>query len=78
MTLSTAQWLASFAAEVGAIPPTEEETELLLDLAGTAAHAAERPAAPLTCWLVARAGLEPAAALAVARRLADKIAAEQD
>ena len=77
MTLSTAQWLASFAAAVGAVPPTEEDTELLLDLAGTAAHAAERPAAPLTCWLAAKAGVEPREALAVARRLADEIAAQR-
>jgi hypothetical protein len=75
MTLSTPEWLASFAAEVGTTPPTPEEMESLLDLAGAAAHAAERPAAPLTCWLAARAGIEPREALAIARRLADEIAA---
>jgi hypothetical protein len=63
-------WLAAFAAEVGVTPPTREELDMLLELAGVAAHASERPAAPLTCWLAARAGLDPAAALAVGKRLA--------
>ena len=63
-------WLAGFAAEIGVDPPTQEELETLLELAGVAAHASERPSAPLTCWLAARAGLDPAAALAVGKRLA--------
>jgi hypothetical protein len=42
----------------------------LLDLAGVAAHASERLAAPLTCYLAARAGITPADALARARAMA--------
>ncbi len=63
-------WLAGFAAEVGVTPPTREELDMLLELAGIAAHASERTAAPITCWLAAQAGLDPAAALAVGKRLA--------
>lgn len=63
------EWLAAFAEASGTTPPTEEDIEALLDLAGTAAHASERTAAPLTCWLAARAGLSPADALALAASL---------
>ena len=63
-------WLARFAAEIGTIPPTSEELDMLLELAGIAAHASERPAAPITCWLVGRAGLNPRDALVVGQRLA--------
>ena len=66
-------WLAGFAAEVGTATPTPEEVDLLLELAGIAAHASERTAAPLTCWLAARAGVEPRDALAIGRRLAGEI-----
>lgn len=60
-------WVAAFAAALGTTPPTSEEIEELLSLAGTAAHASERLAAPLACWLVGRAGTSPAEAHAVAR-----------
>lgn len=65
------EWLQRFAAEVGVTPPTAVEAEALLDLAGAAARASERTAAPLTCWLAARAGLDPGDALAIATRLAE-------
>jgi hypothetical protein len=66
------EWIALFAAEVGVEPPTDDEIEKLLDLAGVAAHASERIAAPLTCWLAARADLAPADALALAHRMGDR------
>ena len=34
-------------------------------LAGEAAHASERLVAPITCWLIARAGVSPAEALQI-------------
>lgn len=58
------------AIELGVEPPTLAETNALLDLAGEAAHASERQAAPLTCWLVAKAGADPFQALDVARQIA--------
>ncbi|MGA9372524.1 MAG: DUF6457 domain-containing protein [Solirubrobacterales bacterium] len=48
------QWLAEFAAKLGLDPPTKGEVKDLLDLAGTAAHASERTAAPIACWLAGR------------------------
>jgi hypothetical protein len=67
------QWLRAFAAELGVEPPSEAETETLLALAGVAAHASERTAAPVTCWLTARAGVSPERALALARQLSDPL-----
>jgi len=66
------QWLQALAAELGVPVPTEQETTDLLDLASTSAHASERVAAPLSCWLAARAGFTAAEALAVATRLAER------
>ncbi len=70
------EWIAEFAAEAGISAPTDEEVQQLLALAGIAAHASERTAAPISCWIAARAGLAAADARALAARLADA-AAEQ-
>lgn len=69
MTVET--WLRALATELGIPVPTEQETTDLLALASTSAHASERVAAPLSCWLAARAGITAAEALAVATRLAE-------
>ncbi len=64
--MSTDEWIAAFAAAAGIAPPTAAEHDALLELAGVAAHASERTAAPITCWLAALAGLSAADALALA------------
>jgi hypothetical protein len=64
------EWIAAFAAELGVEPPDPTTVEVLLDLAGTAAHASERTAAPIACYLVGLAGAPPAGA----GRLAESIA----
>ncbi|MFI5063054.1 MAG: DUF6457 domain-containing protein [Streptosporangiales bacterium] len=63
-------WLAGFATEIGTTPPTREELDALLKLAAVAAHSSARQAAPITCWLAGRAGLDPQDALAIGQRLA--------
>lgn len=63
------EWIGAFAARIGVEAPDDATVEQLLDLAGVAAHASERIAAPIACWLAGRAGLDPAAALAAAREL---------
>lgn len=63
-------WVAAFAERLGVPAPSPAEVEVLLDLAGTAAHASARTAAPIACYLVGRAGLDPTAAA----RLADDVA----
>ena len=42
-------WIDRYAAAVGAGTLSDEDVEALLDLAGVAAHAAVRQAAPLSC-----------------------------
>ena len=50
------EWLEAFAAEIGAEAPDEKTFAELLDLAATAAHASERIAAPIACYLAGRDG----------------------
>jgi hypothetical protein len=63
------EWLSSFAALLGVDPPDEATIDTLLDLAGVAAHASERTAAPIACWLVGLSGLDAATALERAERV---------
>ena len=62
-------WIEKFADRLGTFPPSEIEMEALLDLAGVAAHDSERLAAPLACWLIAKAGLSPSEGLKMAEAL---------
>jgi Domain of unknown function (DUF6457) len=63
------EWIAAFAAEAGVRRPSVEEIRELLDLAGTAAHASERTAAPLACWIAGRSGMTLADLRAAAERI---------
>jgi hypothetical protein len=62
-------WIEAYAARLGTDPPTPEEFSTLLDLAGEAAHSSERVAAPVSCWVAARAGVSPTEALDAARKV---------
>ncbi|MFM7063701.1 MAG: DUF6457 domain-containing protein [Actinomycetes bacterium] len=64
-------WVTRFARAIGQDDLSEQDVTALLDLAGVAAHSSERLAAPLACYLVGRAGMEPDAALNLARSLFD-------
>lgn len=70
MAMTGTEWIETFAARLGVEPPDAATTEVLLELAGAAAHGSERVAAPIACWLVGRAGADAAAALATARTVA--------
>jgi hypothetical protein len=63
------EWIQAFARELGVEPPTPEQAERLLELAGTAAHSSERPAAPLACWVAGVAGASIEELLAAAERV---------
>jgi uncharacterized protein DUF6457 len=67
--MSREEWLREFCAQARVEPPSREEMGALLKLAATAAHASERPAAPLACWAAGRSG-RPAAEL---QEIADSI-----
>jgi len=70
------QWLQEFAREAGARAPDAGEIDQLLALAGTAAHASERTAAPITCWIAGRSPLTLQQLLDAAARLAQADQAE--
>ena len=69
--MNARDWLAAYAEKLGTAPPSTEEFKTILDLAGEAAHASERVAAPAACWVAARAGVELDEALRIARELDD-------
>ena len=66
--MNAQDWLSTYAELLGTQPPTPVELETLLALAGVAAHASERAAAPVACWLAASAQVTPAQALELARQ----------
>lgn len=67
--LTRSQWLAAFSERLGLPAPDEATVETLLDLAGSAAHASERTAAPIACFLVGLSEMSPDQALAIARQI---------
>ena len=64
------EWIDAFATALGIAPPSDADVATMLDLAGVAAHASQRTAAPVSCWLAAAAGVSPAEALDLARTVA--------
>jgi Domain of unknown function (DUF6457) len=67
--MNAREWLAAYAEKLGTEPPTTEEFQKLLDVAAEAAHSSERVAAPVACWLVAKAGVDPVQAVELAREV---------
>ncbi len=63
------QWIAAFADRLGVPPPDPATVDTLLALAGTAAHASERTAAPIACYLVGLVGMDAEAAGRVAEEV---------
>jgi hypothetical protein len=67
--MNATDWLAAYADKLGVAAPTKDELNAVLDLAGEAAHASERIAAPVACWLAARAGADLDEAMRLAREV---------
>ncbi len=65
--MNAKEWMAAYAEQLGTEPPTADELKAILDLAAEAAHASERIAAPVACWLSARAGRSLEESLELAR-----------
>jgi hypothetical protein len=72
MMLDRESWVNRYAAALGVAPPTLEEQEEILAMAGAAAHASERTSAPLSAWIAGQAGVEATAARAVAVMLEEE------
>jgi hypothetical protein len=70
------QWIASFASAAGVEQPSPQEIRELLELAGSAAHASERTAAPLACWIAGRSQLSLEQLRAIAAAIGEEPAAE--
>ena len=68
--MNAKEWITDYAGRLDTEPPTEEEFAAILDLAAEAAHASERIAAPVACWLSARAGRSLEESLEIAREVA--------
>ena len=68
--MNAEEWIALYAERLGTEPPTADELETILELAGEAAHASERIAAPVASWLSAKAGRSLEESLALARTVA--------
>jgi uncharacterized protein DUF6457 len=68
--MNVKEWITAYAERLGAEAPTAEEIKTVLDLAAEAARASERVAAPVTCWVAAKAGRSAEESLAIARELA--------
>jgi hypothetical protein len=67
--MNATDWLAAYAEKLGVAAPTRDELTAVLDVAGQAAHASERIAAPVACWLAARAGADLDEAMRLAREV---------
>lgn len=69
VTTSAPEWLEAFAARLGVEAPSESERDAILKFAAVAAHASQRTAAPIACWIAAAAGRSIEDALAIAREV---------
>jgi Domain of unknown function (DUF6457) len=67
--MNARDWLAAYAERLGVPAPTKDELKAVLDLAGEAAHSSERIAAPVACWLAARAGVGLEEAITLAKEV---------
>jgi hypothetical protein len=68
--MTASEFLEAFAAAAGTPAPTAEEMDALLELAAVAAHASERLAAPIACWIGGVSGMPVSELLAAAQRIA--------
>jgi hypothetical protein len=71
-TMSGPEWIEAFALRLGVEPPDEATIETLLGIASTAAHASERLAAPIACYLIGLSGGD----LDSARTVAEAVGAD--
>ena len=64
--MTAAEWVRAFCEEIGETAPSEAEFDEILKLASVAAHASERMAAPVACYIAGRTGRPLAELRAVA------------
>ena len=54
--MTAADWIEDFCKQIDMPAPSEPEIEAILRLAAIAAHASERIAAPIACWVGGASG----------------------
>ena len=54
--MNAAEWVEAFCRRIGAPVPDQGQMDEILRLAAVAAHASERTAAPISCWVAGGAG----------------------
>lgn len=74
--MNARSWISAYAERLGADAPTRDEFEAILALAAEAAQSSERVAAPVACWVAAKAGVPLTDALEAARGI-DEAAASR-
>jgi Domain of unknown function (DUF6457) len=67
--MSRGEWVRAFCERIEVEPPSAEEEAQLLELAASAAHDSERPAAPLACWAAGKSGRSPDELREIARQI---------
>jgi uncharacterized protein DUF6457 len=55
-SMTVEEWVRTFAEEVGAEAPSQDQIDEILRLAAVAAHSSERIAAPIACWIAGTTG----------------------
>ena len=73
METTTRQWIDRIASSLGVMSPSDDEIEQLLSLAAVAAHASDRTAAPVTCWIAAHSSMDLNEVLVIAQRQAREL-----
>ena len=71
--MNARNWISAYAERLGADAPTRDDFEAILALAAEAAHSSERVAAPVACWVAAKAGVQLKDALDAARRIDEAV-----
>jgi hypothetical protein len=76
--MNAQSWISEYAERLGAEAPTRDEFEAILALAAEAAHSSERVAAPVACWVAAKAGVRLKDALDAARGIEEEEEEEEE
>ena len=67
--MTAEDWIREFADEIGVPAPDRDQMDEILRLAAIAAHASERIAAPIACYLTGLAGRSLDEAIDVAEKI---------
>lgn len=67
--MDAAEWVKAFGGEIGQQPPDQAQIDEILKLAAVAAHASERIAAPIACYMAGITGRPLGELIALAEEL---------